>query len=186
MAGYARVERKGMDDKSFLTDSLERVADALRNAGVDYALAGGLAFSALVEPRATVDIDLLVLCGDSDQGALARALAPLFDALIPHQTPMVFAKASIWRVVGIKGQRELLIGFLMGDSDFHRQALRRKLIVDFHGHKVPIVTLEDLYLLKHLAGRPQDIVDIGAIERKRASELDRDYLDGWLNRWAAP
>ncbi len=175
-----------MDDKSFLTDSLERLADALNGAEIDFALAGGLAFSALVQPRATVDIDLLILAGDADRSALTSLIAPLFDSLLPHQAPMVFSNAVIWRVVGIKGNRELIIDFLLGDTAFHRQVLKRKLNLDFSGHKVPIVTLEDLYLLKHLAGRPQDLVDIDVIERTLGSEIDRDYLNMWLNRWTAP
>lgn len=169
-----------MDDRSFLTDCLGRLADALNECGVNFALAGGLAFSALVEPRATVDIDLLVLGGEADRDSLKSAIEPVFDAIIPHEKPMTFAMAKIWRVVGVKGDRELIVDFLLADSNFHKEALKRKLIIDFHGHKVPIVTLEDLYILKKLAGRPQDLVDIDAIERAQAPDVDRDYIDKWL------
>lgn len=42
-----------MDLKETLTDQLKRIVQFLNKQKIDYALAGGLAFSALVEPRAT-------------------------------------------------------------------------------------------------------------------------------------
>jgi hypothetical protein len=168
---------------SFLTESLGRVAEALERAKIDYALAGGLAFSALVQPRATVDIDLLSIAGQAPRDAILEALSPLFEGLMPHAEPMTVAGASIWRVVGIEGKRELIIDFVMSDSDFYRDALRRKLVITFHEHRLPIVTVEDLYLLKRLADRPQDRVDVEAIEQRFGHSLDWTYVTHWLGRW---
>jgi predicted nucleotidyltransferase len=48
--------------------ALERIASELANLGVPYALVGGLAVSARVEPRTTRDVDIAVFI-DSDEGA---------------------------------------------------------------------------------------------------------------------
>ena len=48
-----------MDVKETLIDQLKKIVQFLNKQRIDYALAGGLAFSALVEPRATMDIDIL-------------------------------------------------------------------------------------------------------------------------------
>jgi hypothetical protein len=50
-----------MGFKETLTEQLKSIIQFLNKQDIDYALAGGLAFSALVEPRATMDIDLIVL-----------------------------------------------------------------------------------------------------------------------------
>lgn len=175
-----------MDEHSFLIDSLGRLADALKTDKDDFALTGGLAFSALVQPRATIGIDLLVLAGDQSPSLLSEALVPLFDAVMPHAEPMILSGARIWRIVGIQGKRELVIDFLMGDSDFHREALHRKLTIDFHGRSLPIVTIEDLYLLKRRADRPQDRVDVDVLTKQRSSSMDWPYIHHWLDQWALP
>jgi predicted nucleotidyltransferase len=48
--------------------ALERIVSELTNVGVPYALVGGLAVSARVEPRTTRDVDIAVFV-DSDEGA---------------------------------------------------------------------------------------------------------------------
>lgn len=169
-----------MDEQPFLIRTLGEVADALSRESVPHALAGGLAFSALVEPRATVDIDFLVLAQPDRKPHILSALGLCFDALLPHAEPMRFERASIWRVVGIKGNRELLLDFLLGEDPFHREALTRSTRLSFHGHELHLVTLEDLYILKARAGRPQDRLDIETIERLKGPQLDRSYLRRWI------
>lgn len=171
-----------MDEQPFLIRTLGAVAEALSRADVPYALAGGLAFSALVEPRATVDIDMLVLAQPDRRPHILSALKPCFEGLLPHAEPMRFERATIWRVVGVQGDRELLLDFLLGEAPFHREALARSTTLPFHGQTLRLVTLEDLYILKSLAGRPQDLLDIATIERLKGPQLDRAYLSRWITR----
>ncbi len=49
-----------MGFKEILIDHLRKIVNFLNENNYEYALVGGLAFSALVEPRATVDIDILI------------------------------------------------------------------------------------------------------------------------------
>jgi len=171
-----------MDDREFLTAALTRVIASLSQRGFDFALAGGLAYSALVEPRATVDMDLLVLAGEDDLPALQEVLGHCFDSVLPHKEVMAFERARIWRALGITGNREFLVDFLLADTAYHRAALARKQIVDFQGTALPIVTIEDLVLLKALASRPQDAVDITNIQTAYSGELDMDYIREWAER----
>ena len=171
-----------MDDREFLTAALTRVIASLARKGFDFALAGGLAYSALVEPRATVDIDLLILAGADDLPALQTALGSCFDSVSPHKEVMAFAKARIWRALGITGHREFLVDFILADTEYHRVALARKQTVEFQGSALPIVTIEDLLLLKALASRPQDLVDITNIQAAYSEELDMRYIWEWAGR----
>ncbi len=50
-----------MAAESFLVQALSALIAEFNRRGLHYALPGGWAYSALVEPRATTDIDLLML-----------------------------------------------------------------------------------------------------------------------------
>jgi len=82
--------------------------------------------------------------------------------------------------VGIREDQEVVVGLLLADSDYLRKVIDRRRVVSFSGQQVPIVTLEDLILLKTLAGRLQDQADLEKI-RLRQDELavDWDYVQGW-------
>ena len=61
--------------------------------GVAYALAGGWAYSALVEPRATTDIDLLILLDPPSREEIQALFSSLFDSTIIHPNPWSFRGA---------------------------------------------------------------------------------------------
>jgi hypothetical protein len=89
-----------MTAESFLAQTLSTLITNFNRRGMQYALAGGWAYSALVEPRATTDIDLPLLeqpTGDR----LQSLLSSLFDLTIVHPSAMVFHGVSIWQCVGV-------------------------------------------------------------------------------------
>lgn len=171
-----------MDIDATLTDHLRNVVRVLTDADLRYALAGGLAYSALVVPRATIDIDVLVLLEDAPIQKLFKQLVFYFDEFRPQPYPMKFSLLQIWRTVGIVRQQEVILDFLLADSDFHRSALNRALTIDFRGTLLQIVTLEDLILLKQYAHRPHDVADIQTIYRLFEHELDHAYITRWQQR----
>ena len=168
-----------MASEPFLIAVLTDIIRGLNAQRVDYALAGGFAYSALVEPRATTDLDLLVLLEDPSPEKLVGLFRPVFDAVLPHPAPMVFKRMSIWRVVGTRGGREAIVDLLLAQSDFHRKVLERKREVDFLGLMLPIVTIEDLVLLKAMAGRLQDLADLERIKQQPGLQIDREYVRSW-------
>ena len=148
--------------------------------GVTYALAGGWAYSALVEPRATTDIDLLILLEPPSREQVHTLVSTLFDSTIIHPAPMIFQGISIWRIVGIRSGQEVVIDLLLADSAYLRTALERRHTVPFGGLQIPILSIEDLVILKMVAGRLQDRADLEKI-RTRQSDLHIDwaYVDQW-------
>ncbi len=169
-----------MASESFLADSLADLAAEFNRRRVEYALAGGWAYSALVEPRATTDIDLLILVEAPSRDSIQSLLSPIFSSLVVHPAPMRFRGVSIWRAVGIRHDREVVVDLLLADSPFLRAALNRRQTVTFGAFQVSILTLEDLMLLKMMAGRLQDRADLEKIDARR-SELSVDwaYVEGW-------
>ena len=55
-----------MDIRETLITRLKNLVAFLNEHEIGYALAGGLAFSALVEPRATMDIHILLTVNEKD------------------------------------------------------------------------------------------------------------------------
>ncbi len=176
------MERAAVAYQPYLISLLTCVIRVLNEQRYEYALAGGLAYSALVAPRATLDIDVLVLMPDRPPLALFDGLRSALGVFEPHPAPMVFKRATIWRAIGGSREREITVDFLLAETEFHRSALERKRTVEFVGLSLPLVAPEDLVLLKALADRPQDRADIDGIFAAYGAALDRDYLTAWITR----
>ena len=168
-----------MGSHETFTAAVKHVLQVFQECQITYALAGGLAYSALVEPRATLDLDFLILLPNEAIRDFWRRLENHFESLLVHQAPMQFARATIWRAVSFQNGRELILDFLLADSPFHQNALQRALTLDFLGSTLKVVTLEDLVLLKKCANRPQDLADLAKIHAMFQETLDHAYLAYW-------
>ena len=169
-----------MAAESFLVQALSTLITEFNRRGLHYALAGGWAYSALVEPRATTDIDLLMLIEQPTCEGIQSLLASQFDSIVVHPAPMVFKGVSIWRAVGIRSGQDVVVDLLLADSDYLRTALSRRRTVIFGELNVPILAIEDLIVLKTLAGRLQDQADLEKIRaRQDVLHVDWSYVDGW-------
>ena len=153
-----------MASEPFLIAALSDVIGSLSRRGVEYALAGGWAYSALVEPRATTDVDLLILLQDPSPGKIAELFSSVFESIVPHSAPVSFKDILIWRVVGIRNNRESIVDPLLARSDFLRNVLARKKTIDFLGMALPIITV----ILKTIAGLLQDHADIERIRQRQS------------------
>jgi hypothetical protein len=86
----------------------------------------------LVEPRATTDIDILLLLEQPSRERLQSLLSSFFDSTIVHPAAMVFHGISFWRSVGVVKRQEVVIDLLLADSEYLRTALarRRRIMLD--------------------------------------------------------
>lgn len=169
-----------MAAEPILIQALSDLIAEFNRRGVAYALAGGWAYSALVEPRATTDIDLLILLDQPSRDTLQSLVSPLFDSTVIHPAPMVFRGLSIWRIVGIRRGQEILVDLLLADSEYLRTALGRARTVIFGSAPVPVLAIEDLIVLKTLASRLQDRADLEKIHMREADlHIDWTYVEKW-------
>jgi len=168
-----------MEIRQVLTEHLKMILKVLQELDADHALAGGLAYSALVEPRATVDIDMLIMMQNSSMQNFFQLIEKHFDFLKVHEKPMRFRFVKIWRAVGFKNDHDIILDFLLAESQFHRNVLERAIEIDFLGMSVKIITLEDLILFKKCANRPRDIADLTNIYALFDNEIDDDYVRFW-------
>ena len=101
-----------MDVSRGIIDVLKRSASALAENGVPYCLAGGLAVSMLSRPRATEDVDLIVLVADPELPFLENLIRNTFN-VFQMRDIMHFRTASIWRFIISDAEEE----FVVLDSD---------------------------------------------------------------------
>jgi hypothetical protein len=147
-----------------LFDELTAVAGALERAGVEYALAGGLAVAVWGVPRATQDIDLLVR-SEALPTALEVAHAMGF---VTRALPMRFEDGmEVQRVSKTDGQDLLVLDFILVNANFE-SVWRTRQRLPIQGGGIWVVSRDGLIQMKVAAGRPQDLADV-----HRLRELDR-------------
>ena len=144
-----------------LFDELRALVTALDAAGVEYALAGGLAVAVWGAPRATRDIDLLI-----QPDSLPRAMAAARECGFTLEAlPFEFQDGThLQRVNKVDGAGNLLtVDFMLVDRNLHPAWMARTRL-PFAGKDIVVVGREALIAMKALAGRPQDIADIQSLK----------------------
>jgi hypothetical protein len=141
-----------------LLEELKQVIGSLDRAGVPYALCGGLAMAVHGYPRATVDIDILVLA--EDQAKVERA-AELLGFTI-HARPMHFrgGEVEIRRVSKVVDSGQILSLDLLLVTDAVRPAWDGRQTMEWDFGKICVVSREGLVTLKSLRGSGLDQDDI--------------------------
>jgi predicted nucleotidyltransferase len=65
-------------------------------------------------------------------------------------------------------------------SEFLKSALARRRQISLGGQQVAVLALEDLMLMKMIAGRLQDLADLEKIERNKTQlPIDWSYIKQW-------
>lgn len=169
-----------------LADGLTRLAEILENLGIPFCVAGGWAVGMWAAPRATEDIDLLVLLEAGDRERVAVALERGMRLLQSHDAPFPLGIVSVWRnVVFLEGGTEpVVLDFILANHPVLEGMLPRRVRIPFRGFPLPVISLEDLILLKLLSARPQDRLDVEALIAS-GHPLDRSYLRSAAQRLGA-
>ncbi len=150
----------GMRNIPDLVAELRGVLVALDNAGVQYALCGGLAANIYGADRFTKDIDLLVAPEDLDAALeAARASGFTIDSGI---IPLCGGAYRMYRVVKLdEGWEEpLSLDLMIADGGTYASAYASRHAVQHEDRQLWLVTLETLIEMKRESGRPIDQQDI--------------------------
>lgn len=157
--------KNGADCRVFdLRRELVNVVRAFDAGDVPYALCGGLAVVLHGFPRATKDIDFLVLAGDVERAR--EVLRPLGYVL--EAGPMAFRTGKpeeqhIHRVSRVEGRDLITIDLLLvGPSLDEVWATREAFELD--GVRLVAASRSGLVKMKRMAGRSQDLADAERLE----------------------
>jgi hypothetical protein len=148
-----------------LLDEFKSITKALNDAGIDYAVCGGWAMAIHGLPRATMDIDLLILGDDLDRAwTLAKDHGYDIEGL-----PLHFADGAIEirRISRAHQERKtrFTIDFLLVTPPLHEVWHKREL-VEWDEGKTWTVSKAGLIMLKEISGRDQDLIDIKELKKK--------------------
>lgn len=89
------------------------------------------------------------------------------------------------RVLSLDTSEGIRIDVIFGLLSFEMEAIRRAKNVAIGGRNVRVVSAEDLILMKMIFDRPRDLADAEALTRKRAVDLDREYLEPRVREFAS-
>ena len=148
---------------------VREILGRLVSAGVDFVVIGGIAVLLHGYPRMTRDLDIVFAYDDANLESLGRVLVGLDAHLreVDENLPFVPDKRTL------RGVELLTLATSAGWFDVHRlprgvatyDRLRRNAErVDLDGISVLVASPDDLIAMKRAAGRPQDQIDIAALE----------------------
>ena len=142
-----------------LLDELNKLSQKLDQKGIDYALCGGLAIAIYAKPRATLAIDIMI-----DPDLLSETKKAVQDlGFTMSSMPMEFkgGAVKIHRLTKIdKDSGEHLVLDLLIVTPETKKAWDERLVVEWEGGSLKVVSVQGLILLKSLRGGGQDQDDI--------------------------
>lgn len=132
--------------------------------GVDYALVGGLALAVWGVPRATKDIDLLILPASAPR---AKEAAAKRGFTLPA-APITFRDGmTLERVSRVETGALLTVDFLLVNANLDL-AWRSRTRLEAAEGPIWVISREALIQMKLAAGRSQDVADV-----EKLREIDR-------------
>jgi hypothetical protein len=148
---------------------LTRLLSRLVKGKVDFVVIGGVAVVVQASPRFTKDLDISYALDDENLDRLGRVLTGLGARLrsIDEDLPFVpdgrtLRHAEILTLSTSEGDIDLLAK-PQGCPDY--ETLRdRATRIDLDDTPVLVASVEDLIAMKRSAGRPQDLLDVEALE----------------------
>lgn len=152
--------------------ALSRLLGHLSTAGVDFVVVGGVAVVVQASPRLTQDLDICYATEQANLDRLGAALVELKAKLrgVDEDLPFVPDARTLRRT------RMLTLTTRDGDIDLlvdppgspGYAALRRNASrIDLDGMTVLVAAIDDMIAMKRAAGRPQDLIDLEALEIAR-------------------
>ena len=148
-----------------LLEEFTNIVTALNERAIDYAVCGDWAMAILGFPRATVDIDLLILSEALNE---ARKIAESFGYDIKGKSLSLHDGAiEIHRISKIDAETKTLftIDFLLVTEKI-KDVLENRQTVRWEKGDVFTVSREGLIRLKTIGGRLQDLADIERLKNE--------------------
>ncbi len=170
-----------LPDLQTLVEPLTALIGLLNRLGVKGVIVGGVAVSLLGKPRFTADVDAVVHMPDDQLPSfLSRAreigFAPRVD------DPVTFARRH--NIILLKhNPTGIGIDISMALLPFEVELISRATPVTIGSLTFAIPTPEDLIIMKAVAHRSQDLIDIEAI-RTAHPTLDMKRIRRWIREFA--
>lgn len=163
---------------------LQLVVARLDAVGIPFMLTGSVAAAAHGAGRATLDLDLVIEATAEQLRTLVASLASP-DLYVSGDAALdALERESMFNVVDVRtGWKADLI--IRKSRPFSRAEFARRKPIEFEGTRLWVATLEDMIVAKlewaKLGGSARQLEDVAGLLRVAAGNLDRAYLDRWLD-----
>lgn len=148
-----------MDTKLKFIHQLKKLVHFLNEQKIAYAFIGELSFKTWVEIEATMDIDLILRIKENQMPVFIDRIEKEFEFTVAHDEPMRLRSMKIWRVINRLENHLMILNFLLAESIFYKNVIKRAHEIDFFDSKLKTITPEDLLLLKNWTELAQGIRD---------------------------
>jgi Nucleotidyl transferase of unknown function (DUF2204) len=154
----------------------------LKDQAVRGAIIGGLAANLLGRPRITKDVDAVVLLEDLPIDAFLVVGSRFGFSPRISDAAAFAAKNRVLLVLHTASKTDVDIS--LGVLPFERESVDRASIVTVAGISFPVISPEDLIIMKALPRRTRDIADIEAVLDAHP-DLDLDRVRYWVSQFAS-
>jgi hypothetical protein len=158
-----------------MTNPVAALGSLLDAAGVPYAIIGAHAVNVWLEPRFTADIDVTVQAGSAEIVRLKTQLAENGFSVTREHGAALPSGPDFVRFTS--PDSAIVIEIQAAKTAFQEQVVRRATTE----RGVRIATPEDLIVMKLIADRPKDVVDLAGLVR--LPSLDWEYVERWAVEW---
>jgi hypothetical protein len=145
----------------------------LAHAKIDFVVVGGVAIVVQASPRFTRDLDICYATDKANLAQLGSLLVSLEARLrgLDDDVPFVpdarmLRRTQMLTLTTREGDLDLLVD--PPGSPSYAALRRRADVIELAGVSVRIASVEDLISMKRAAGRPQDRIDVEALEIARS------------------
>lgn len=153
---------------------LRAVATIEPRFGLRVCVIGGIARGIWAQPRATADVDIIA---DTPDPSIVTALAGELGLVCVETEVRALEGAAMTR---LRLPEELTgatrIDVIACSHEYYGRVLDRSVMLDALGIEVRVASAEDVVILKALADRPQDRLDVAAIVEAQGEHLDRELI----------
>lgn len=157
-------------------EAAQRIADALEESQLPYAIGGALALAIAGVPRGTADVDLNIFVPEQRVDEAITALVRL-GVDIDTQTATEHSRTRGMFIGRWEGMR---IDVFLPSIDFSWEAARTRVrVTDDSGWSGWFLSAESIAVFKLLFFRGKDVVDLQRLIAVRP-ELDRAYVRRWI------
>ena len=166
LSGNPFEEKETMEIAKSLIETLKQLCIFFNGSDIKFCLVGGLAVGILAKPRATEDIDLLVLIDEEDIETIGSRIRHDFDIIQEHEL-MHFKHATIWRIVFKDYFTEdtglVIVDLILANNEIYKKTVVDVIKLKIDNIEIPVAKPENLIKMKKLSNRPQDRLDIQSI-----------------------
>ena len=181
-----KTERKGnrsaSSDITPLLEPLMALQGLLEHFDNQGVIIGGIAASLLGKPRFTADLDAVILLSVEDLPLLIDAASK--QGIVARMADAEAFARKNWVLLLQHQDSGTNIDISLGILPFENEMVARSQDLKVGSLYLRLPTPEDLIILKSVAHRPQDLIDIQAIAISHP-DLDKERVRFWVEQFGA-